>query len=387
MAAPKRVLVPLVLGVVAVGAITWFVLTRAQKSSGSIRLSGNIEVTDAEVSFKIAGRVQQRLIDEGEIVEKGATVAVLDAKDLEAEVKMREAELRLAEAAEKELRGSRPEEIQAAEAAWRRAEAALADLKAGARSQEIMAAEAGQRQAQAEYDRWESDFGRTSSLFERGTITREEYDRAKAGLEVAKQQLREATEKADLVKAGYRQQQIAQADWAAQQAKWEYELVKLGPRKEKHDQALAQRDQAAEALRLAQIRLEYATLASPLSGVVLSKNIEPGEYVSPGTPVVTVGDLEHVWLRAYIDGPDKGRVTFGQQAQVTTDTYPDKVYEGRVSFISQEAEFTPKSVQTEKERVRLVYRIKIDIQQNPEFELLPGMPADAVIELGDNQNE
>lgn len=381
MAARKRVLIPLVLGVAAAGAITWYVLTRARESSGLIRLSGNIEVTDAEVSFKIPGRVQQRLVDEGEIVKKGDTVAVLDAKDLEAEVKMREAELRLAEAAEKELRGSRPEEIQAALAAWNRTEAALADLKAGARTQEILAAEAAQKQARAEFDRWEGDYGRATSLFKRDTITREEHDRVKAGFEVAKQQLREATEKANLVKAGFREDQIAQADWAAQQAKWEYELVKLGPRKEKHDQAVAKRDQAAEALRLAQIRLEYATLLSPLSGMVLSKNIEPGEYVSPGTPVVTVGDLEHVWLRAYINGTDLGRVTYGQKASVTTDTYPGQVYEGRVSFISQEAEFTPKSVQTEKERVRLVYRIKIDIKQNPSMELLPGMPADAVIEL------
>jgi len=166
------------------------------------------------------------------------------------------------------------------------------------------------------------------------------------------------------------------------QAKAEYDLVKAGPRREVIDQARAQLEQARAALQLAKTQLGYATVVSPLTGVVLSKNIEPGEYVAPGTAVVTVGDLVNVWLRAYIEETDLGRVKVGQRAWVTTDTDPGKKYPGRVSFISDEAEFTPKNVQTQKERVKLVYRIKIDIT-NPEMELKPGMPADAVIEARD----
>jgi hypothetical protein len=112
-----------------------------------------------------------------------------------------------------------------------------------------------------------------------------------------------------------------------------------------------------------------------MAGVVVSKNIEPGEYVSPGTPVLTIGDLKNVWLRAYINERDLVRVKFGQRADVVTDTYPGKIYVGRVSFISPEAEFTPKTVQTQQERVKLVYRIKIDID-NPRLELKPGTPRD-----------
>jgi HlyD family secretion protein len=97
-----------------------------------------------------------------------------------------------------------------------------------------------------------------------------------------------------------------------------------------------------------------------------------------GTPVVTVGDLANVWLRGYVDEGDLGRVKVGQRALVRTDTWPDRVYEGRVSFLSSEAEFTPKNVQTEKERVKLVYRVKVDVP-NPRMELKPGMPADADI--------
>ena len=156
--------------------------------------------------------------------------------------------------------------------------------------------------------------------------------------------------------------------------------MRIGPRKEDIDQARARFEQAQQALALAQTQLGYATLTAPTSGVILSKNIEPLEYVAPGTSVVTLANLDQVWLRAYLEESDLGRVKVGQKASITTDTYPGKRYEGRVSFISSEAEFTPKSVQTRKERSRLVYRIKIDIR-NLAMELKPGMPADADIEL------
>jgi HlyD family secretion protein len=121
-----------------------------------------------------------------------------------------------------------------------------------------------------------------------------------------------------------------------------------------------------------------------MNGVVLSKNIEEGEYVAAGTPVVTIGDLVNVWVRAYIPEQLNGRVKYGQKVRVTTDN--GKQYDGFVSFISHEAEFTPKNVQTEKERVKLVYRIKINIT-NPKEDLNPGMPVDGVIEMEAPANE
>jgi HlyD family secretion protein len=127
------------------------------------------------------------------------------------------------------------------------------------------------------------------------------------------------------------------------------------------------------------VKLAYTVLSAPVSGVVLVRQTELGEVVSPGTPVVTIADVDHLWVRGYLNETDLGRVRWGQSATVHTDTYPDKAYQGRVSFISSQAEFTPKSVETHKERVTLVYRIKIDLD-NPNHELKPGMPADAVID-------
>ncbi len=139
-------------------------------------------------------------------------------------------------------------------------------------------------------------------------------------------------------------------------------------------------EQSKQILKLAQTRLGYSQITAPIDGFVLSKNIEEGEYVSPGTAVVTLGDLEQVWLKAYIAENELGKVKLGQKVSVTTDTYPNKIYNGHISFIASEAEFTPKNIQTTEERVKLVYRIKISID-NAVHELKPGMPADALIRL------
>jgi HlyD family secretion protein len=137
---------------------------------------------------------------------------------------------------------------------------------------------------------------------------------------------------------------------------------------------------AFETLRLAKVTLGYTVLRAPFSGVILVRQTELGEVMQPGTPVVTLADLDHVWLRGYVSETDLGRVRWGQAATIISDTYPDKKYPGRISFISSSAEFTPKSVETHEERVTLVYRIKIDVE-NPNHELKPGMPADALIQL------
>jgi HlyD family secretion protein len=127
-------------------------------------------------------------------------------------------------------------------------------------------------------------------------------------------------------------------------------------------------------------QLADTIVSSPVDGVVLVKAADVGEVLAPGTTVVTVGDIDHPWLRGYVNETDLGKIKLGAKAKVTTDSYPGKVYQGRVTFISSEAEFTPKQIQTEQERVKLVYRIKIEMD-NPRRELKENMPADAEIVL------
>src|SRR6185437_9097708 len=133
-------------------------------------------------------------------------------------------------------------------------------------------------------------------------------------------------------------------------------------------------------LALIDSQLADTIAASPCNGVVLVKAADVGEVLAPGTTVVTVGDIDHPWLRGYINESDLGKVKIGSQARVTSDSYPGKVYNGRVTFISSQAEFTPKQIQTQQERVKLVYRIKIELD-NPNRELKLNMPVDAEIVL------
>jgi HlyD family secretion protein len=385
MIAKLRILVLLVFVGGMGGGAYWYFYRQEDKPSNEIRISGNIETTEAQIAFKIAGRVEQRLLDEGQLVEKGQLIATLDTSDLQCNVDLRKAEVQTAKAALDELlAGSRVEEKASAKAAMQRAEHTLADLEAGSRPQEIVVAEAVVAAAAAEVRQLNADYGRATTLFEKKTISAQEYDSVRANYDVAVEKHRQAVEQLKLVREGPRIEQIRGAKAALAEAKARYDLVEAGPRKEDIEQGRTRLSQAEAALKLAETQLSYAKVYSPLTGVVLSKNIEPGEYVAPGTAVVTVGDLVNVWLRGYINESDKGRVKFGQTAWVTTDAYPNKKYKGYVSFIASEAEFTPKNVQTQKERVKLMYRIKVDVKNasNKDAELLPGMPADAVIDAG-----
>ena len=321
----RKALIPVAVVILAGAGL--LVTCRKTAPSSRIKVSGNIEVTQTEVSFRIAGKVLERLVDEGQRVQEGQLLARLDAQDLAQALAMREADAAVARAA-------------------------LAELRAGSRSEEIEASRAVLEQARADLRRLEPDEARIRDLHQKGIVSDREFDATKAAAEASRAKVR--------------------------QAEQQFTLVKKGPRVEDIQQGEARKEQAEQALALARTQLGYATLVSPVNGVVLSKNVEPREYVSPGTAVITVGDLSNVWMRAYVEETDLGRVKLGQRALLTTDSFPGRTFEGRITFISPEAEFTPKSIQTQKERVKLVYRIKIELP-NPNQELKPGMPADAEI--------
>lgn len=352
----------------------------SSEHTGTVRFSGNIEVTDADVGFKISGRVLERAVSEGDLVTAGQTVARLEDADIRQEVAMRKAEVQAAQAYLDELMaGSRPEVIAQAEAAVQRAAARLKELQTGSRPQEIASAEAAVASAAADFERIRQDYERQRALFQKDVISEREFQAYQSSYDMAQARLREAEERLSLVREGPRTEQVEQARAALKEAEERLREIRNGPRAETIEQAQARLQQAREALQLSETRLSYTTIVSPLTGVVLTDSIEAGEVVAPGTPVVTVGDLHHVWLRGYVDETDLGRIKVGQAVRVTADTHPDKVYQGRVTFIASEAEFTPRSVQTTKERVKLVYRIKVDIP-NPDLELKPGMPADGEID-------
>jgi HlyD family secretion protein len=327
----KRLIPVLILLVAAVAAGMYFYprLTRKPAPANQLTLSGNIEAHESLVGFKVPGRIVDLPVEEGQQVVQGALLARLEDADYKQKVAIDEAGVRVRESN-------------------------LALTLAGTREQEQKASHQSVLDAQADLDQKKLDNNRAQSLFSKDEISAQDRDLAATALKRS-----EATCKAT-------QQRYSEA--------------LEGSRKEDIAIARANLKQASADLGLSRINLDYTVLHAPSTGVITVRQAELGEVVEPGSPVVTLADLDHIWLRAYIAETDLGKIHWGQEVSVTTDTYPGKQYLGRISFISANAEFTPKSVQTYKERVTLVYRIKIDID-NPNHELKPGMPADAHVTL------
>jgi len=327
----KRILIAvLILAGLLAGGI-WLYWGIEKSDHHILHLSGHIEATETDLGFKVPGKIASIYFQEGQEVKAGQVVATLEDHDLQEEVKQAQARLETARAN-------------------------LAKLESGYRPQEVREARAAVAQAEADYDEKAKDFSRMQNLFERKTVSAQTRDKAEAAYLMAKEALRRAKETYDLRKSGYRQEDIeaARADFR----------------------------QAQAALQLARTRLGYATITSPVNAVVLARPVEPGHVAAVGATVLTLGDLDHAYFEGYIPETDLARVRYGQRAEVTTDTYPGKRYPAWVSFISSQAEFTPKSVETFKERVTLVYRTKIRVE-NKNHELKPGMPAEAYIFLNE----
>jgi len=339
-----RIILPLL---VLIAGILVYVSFRDRGNGSTITASGNIEVNEAQMSFKIAGRLEKRLVDEGDTVVAGQLLATLENTDQKIAVSQAEASLAQAQARLAELEaGSRSQEIEGARAELRRPQAAL-------------------KTAEAQLTQARDDFNRYAALFREGGISRKDYDQYNTRYIAAENSRTEAQARIK----GTREQ---------------LSLLVTGPRRETIDQARAQVQVATETLNQARQQEKYTELYAPMNGVILSKAAEPGEYLNPASPVVTIGDTAHPWLRAYIREQDLGRIALNRKATVTTDAFPNTSYPGQISFISDQAEFTPKAVQTFEERVKLMYRIKIQLE-NLKGELKPGMPADAAIEPGSRE--
>lgn len=386
-----KILIPLVI-LIAAGVVTYKYLNRS-RDSGTFMVSGNIEVTETVLSFRIPGVLAKRLIDEGDTVKKGDLIAALESKDQQIAVSKAQAAFDNAKAVLAELAaGSRPEEIQIAYARLMQSRHYLANLKQGSRNQEIESARAeldsalsASKTAAVQLNQAKSDFTRYEALYKNRGVSERDYEHFKTQYQTAKNRVLEtdariksARQNLSLRIEGTREEEIKRAEQALKQAQSEYELVKIGPRKERIEQARAQLNIAQQSLNQAEQQLLYTKIISPVDGVVLSKSAEPGEYLNPASPVVSIGDIENPWLRAYINELDIGKIALKRKMVVTTDAFPDKKFDAVVRFISSEAEFTPKSVQTFEERVKLMYRIKIYVD-NPELLLKPGMPADAIL--------
>jgi HlyD family secretion protein len=264
-------------------------------------------------------------------------------------------------------------------------EARLAELKNGARPQEKLDAQAAVDAAQAELQRAQRDWERAQKLYKDDDISTAQFDQYRSRWESATAALNSVKERQALVLAGPRVEQVNAAAGQVQRARGALKTAEANSLESKRrEQEIATRraeiERAKATLSLVDSQLADTVAVSPVDGVVLVKSADVGEVLAPGTTVVTVGDIEHPWLRGYINETDLGRVKLGSVVHVKTDSYPAKTYTGHVTFIASEAEFTPKQIQTQQERVKLVYRVKIELD-NSSRELKSNMPADGEIVL------
>ena len=326
------------------------------------------------------------------MVKKGKVVARLDRDQLMAQQAREQAGLDSAQAQLAQARTALEWQKQtlAADVEQKKGdlasmEARLAELENGARPQEKLDAQAAVDSAASEVERAKKDWERAQALYKNDDISTAQFDQYRNRWESAEAALKQAKERNSLVLAGPRSEQIKAQAALVERARGALKMAEANTLEMKRrEQELATRraeiDRSHANIALINSQLADTVATSPVDGVVLVKSADVGEVLAAGTTVVAIGDIEHPWLRGYINETDLGKVKLGTKAKVTTDSYPGKVYPGRVSFIASEAEFTPKQIQTQQERVKLVYRIKIEIE-NPQHELKSNMPADAEIVL------
>lgn len=388
----KRFRVVLILLVLAAGGGAWYWYSGRMNTTNNIQVSGNLELTQVDLSFKTAGRMTELAVREGDFVKKGDLIAKLDSAQLEQQLLRDQAAVASAQSSLQQLQTSI--EYQAAtidsDISTRRAELAQAqakldELNAGSRPQEVQEAQSAVADAKAWNDQAKSDWERAQTLFSREDISKSQYDQARAKLDSTAAQLRQAQDRLGLVTEGPRKEeiagaraQVARSQGAVQTA--EANRIDLRRKREELAARKAEIDRTRAQVGMTQTQIADSTIVAPIDGVVLVKSAEAGEVIAAGTTIVSLGDLAHPWLRAYINETDLGRIKLGGKVQLSTDSYKGKTYEGRISFISSEAEFTPKQIQTKEERVKLVYRIKIDVD-NAHQELKNNMPVDGEILL------
>ncbi|MCK9295892.1 MAG: secretion protein HlyD [Desulfobulbaceae bacterium] len=318
----KRVILLLVIVLAAAGVFAYRTLHNGKTEAGELTLYGNVDIRKVDLGFRVGGRLAEVLVEEGDRVQAGQIIARLD------NIPYRD-------------------ELQLAQAQQEQAAAVLKKMEAGTRPQEIAQAEALVRERQASVQNLQTEYQRLKNLIESGAVSRQSFDNASAALDEAAARLATAREGLNLAREGFRNEDI--------------------------EAARADLDAAKARLAGAGTRLADTEIKAPQQGIILTRVQEPGAIVGSGQTVLTLSLDTPLWIRAYVEEPDLGLVYPGMPAQVFTDSAPDRPYQGQVGFISPEAEFTPKSVQTEELRTRLVYQLRI-IADNPDHGLRQGMP-------------
>jgi HlyD family secretion protein len=385
----KRVIIIAFFALLALVILLVYLGQRNERSK-ALEYSGTIEATESRLSFQVAGRVLNVLVDEGQAVEKDQILAALDRSEYQARYDQAKANMEAAKAElaglEVSLESSRktlPADVERYQAGVNALKALQDQMEAGYRSQDVEKAGHNLSALKSSMETARKNKERFDKLYEDKIISDREHDNANLQYETALSNYDSAKANLDQFKQGYREEDVrvakarlAEGEAVLKQAKVNLSKIDLNERQVEAARAKVAAVEAA--FRLAETQLGFMELKAPYKGIVTSRNAEPGEVVTLGQEVFSLSDLSAIELKIYVDETEIGKVKPGQDADVTVDTFPDKIFKGKVGYISPEGEFTPKIIQTHKERVKLVYLVKILIP-NAGLELKSGMPADAVL--------
>ena len=369
------------LALVAASALAvWFYLFQDRTAEGVLEANGQVRGTEVTISSKLAGRIEALPIAEGQLLKKGALVARLSSAEIEAQLEQAMAQ---ASAADNRIR-----EIEAALKAMGTS-VGQAQLSVGATqgtskhtihqaNEALQRAQAELAAAQAAWKLEKNNYDRNASLVQKGFISESYFDQLKSRYASAEAKLKAAERAREEAKAALELAGVSQLDIGVRQK----EVQRLQDEKAR---LLASRAVAQSQAEAAQARVrEMQAVASdteiraPADGTIINKLVEQGELVASGTPIATLIDLSDIYVRVYIPEKAIGLIRIGNPARIFADAFPQKFFTSKVVEVSQQAEFTPKEVHTQEERTKLVFGVKVKID-NPEGYLKPGMPVDATI--------
>jgi HlyD family secretion protein len=369
-----RIVVPVIIFAGLIAALIF-----SQQQNGPLRVSGFVEADQIRVGSRVGGRVARVFAQEGLPVKVGDLLLELEPFDLAAQRQFAEAERSAAEQALQQLvAGLRPEEIAQQQARLDQLTARFDELKNGSRKEELETAQARLRQALAQLALADHDYQRAQELETSKQISGAQLDQATRALRDAEGGRDVRVAELALLQAGTRSEVLAAAKAAVQSAEAALSLAKQGSRIEVIAQARAQL--AASTANLARVDAQIAELriVSPVNGFIETVDLQPGDLVAANAPVLSIIDTTHLWVRAYLP-ENQLRFQPGNEVEVTVDSFPAHVFRGTLTFLSQQAEFTPGNVQTPEERSKQVFRIKVTVADDSS-RLRPGMAADVWLE-------
>lgn len=347
----------------------------------ALTLPGIVETQQVRLSSKVGGRIARVVVAEGDVVEPGQPMVYLDLPELHAQKEQTQARARAAYAdLERARNGARPEEKAAAKAAYEAATASYQRIKAGARPQELDQARAELGSAGAERTRSEQELERVAALYRRQAAPRADYDAAVATQKRLEQEVQRLQARLDLLVAGSRVEEIAEAAAKMEQARANYELLLAGSRAEDVAACQARYDELEARLAEIEINLAEAVVRAPEKAVVEVLPVRKGDVVSPNQPVARVLRAEDLWVKVFVPETELGKVRMNQAVTVTVDSYPNRRFNGSVVQIASISEFTPRNVQSASERRHQMFAVKVRIA-DPQGVFKSGMAADVRVPL------